>query len=76
MGLDSLAVSTYFAGAMWESPTIARRDYRPQRFRKRRKQPELTCGRIVTILPKIKRPWLQDRLKEPDIRPVRRENHA
>jgi hypothetical protein len=26
--LDSLAESTYFAGAMWESPKIAWRDYR------------------------------------------------
>jgi hypothetical protein len=76
MGLASLAVSTYFAGALWESPNIARRDYRPKRSRKRRKQPELTCGRIATILPKIKGPWPLDRLKEPDIQPVRRENHA
>jgi len=35
--LDSLAESTYFAAAMWESPNIAWRDYRPKQSRKRRK---------------------------------------
>ena len=51
-----------------ETPKIARYD-RPKRSRKRRKQPELKCGRIVTILPKFKRPWLLDRLKEPEGKP-------
>jgi hypothetical protein len=34
---------------MMESPNVARYDHRPKRSRKRRKQPELTYGRIVTI---------------------------
>jgi hypothetical protein len=50
-GVDSLVESTYFAGAMRESLNIARCEYRPKQARKRRDQPELKCGRIVTAKP-------------------------
>ena len=60
---------------VWESPNIARCDYRPKPARKRREQPELKCGRIVTATPpkRLRGPVI--RLKEqspaPDERPPR-----
>jgi hypothetical protein len=41
---------------MWESPHILLDDDRPKRARKRREQPELKCGRIVTAKPSKRLP--------------------
>src|ERR1051325_6477443 len=49
VGIGAVAlIRTIWRSKQVTSPIIVYSDYKPKRTRKRREQPELTCGRIVS----------------------------